>query len=540
MGDTGVIDQTGAVELVKRLATALAERDAHITALQRLCEEYNVPRDRMNDASSRVKQAEQRRISLANATAEDNQTLRISMSESNLRPQALRRSNSAYSTNGLTKLFGGVGRNRLSVHSESASLRSSSRASRPSEHLQRNPSNDAKSVDGRSMDAPSTDSGRWLPSMFSTAASAIKPRRESKPSRVPVELQAQIDPDQLPPTLLKNPTDPQDIEWNRFILKLMRAREQAGEQEEEGALIGAARFGREGSLGRSKMETLAKLVVGGIPNRLRHRVWMELSNAHAISQPDAYQHYLQLGNHQAHIDIDAIKKDVPRTLTQQYDYYVEKGYEKLKNLLIAFISKYEDLGYTQGLNMIAGHLLLAIPAEEDAFWMLCNIVDNFFPQEYFSRSSNLVGPLADNMVLRSYIRDIMPKLHDHLDALGILPQNTLKLGWILTAFSDMLPKEPLQRVWDVWLCLPKQHTFLFNVAMALVKQHLQELLALESEEEYYAFQFQIPQTQQEVDELIRLAVSLRKRLDPEQVTERRKLEMRRLRYPSTEALYCPD
>lgn len=65
-----VIDYHGAVELVKRLSTALAERDALITALIRLAEEYKVPRERISDASSRAKQAEQRRLSLATASEE--------------------------------------------------------------------------------------------------------------------------------------------------------------------------------------------------------------------------------------------------------------------------------------------------------------------------------------------------------------------------------------------------------------------------------------------------------------------------------------
>lgn len=63
-----VIDYHGAVELVKRLSTALAERDAHITALTRLAEEYKIPRERIVDASSRAKQAERRRLSLATAS----------------------------------------------------------------------------------------------------------------------------------------------------------------------------------------------------------------------------------------------------------------------------------------------------------------------------------------------------------------------------------------------------------------------------------------------------------------------------------------
>ena len=63
-----VIDHNGAAELVRRLSTMLAERDAHITALTRLAEEYKVPRSRIAETSSRVKQAERRRLSLAAAS----------------------------------------------------------------------------------------------------------------------------------------------------------------------------------------------------------------------------------------------------------------------------------------------------------------------------------------------------------------------------------------------------------------------------------------------------------------------------------------
>lgn len=65
-----IIDHHGAVELIQRLSAALAERDAHITALTRLAQEWNVPEERIAETTSRVKQAERRRLSLAKA-AED-------------------------------------------------------------------------------------------------------------------------------------------------------------------------------------------------------------------------------------------------------------------------------------------------------------------------------------------------------------------------------------------------------------------------------------------------------------------------------------
>lgn len=66
----GVIDHHGATNLVKRLSEALSQRDAHITALQRLCEEYKIPQERITDTADRVKQAERRRLSLS-AASED-------------------------------------------------------------------------------------------------------------------------------------------------------------------------------------------------------------------------------------------------------------------------------------------------------------------------------------------------------------------------------------------------------------------------------------------------------------------------------------
>lgn len=63
-----VIDHHGAVELVRRLASALAQRDAHITALRRLAEDYKVPNDLIAAASKRAQQTEDRRLSLAQAS----------------------------------------------------------------------------------------------------------------------------------------------------------------------------------------------------------------------------------------------------------------------------------------------------------------------------------------------------------------------------------------------------------------------------------------------------------------------------------------
>ena len=81
-----IIDHHGAIGLIQRLSTALAERDAHITALTRLAQEYNAPNERIADTAVRVKQAERRRLSLAAATIEELAPLSAVQSATSVRP----------------------------------------------------------------------------------------------------------------------------------------------------------------------------------------------------------------------------------------------------------------------------------------------------------------------------------------------------------------------------------------------------------------------------------------------------------------------
>ena len=66
-----LVDHHGAVSLVKRLSTALAQRDAHITALLRLTEEFKISKDLVNEAASKAKQLEETRLSLAVAIKDE-------------------------------------------------------------------------------------------------------------------------------------------------------------------------------------------------------------------------------------------------------------------------------------------------------------------------------------------------------------------------------------------------------------------------------------------------------------------------------------
>ena len=355
--------------------------------------------------------------------------------------------------------------------------------------------------------------------------------------------------DQLPPTLSNQFEDPQEAEWNKFLVGCVESRTQNGEDVTDGGMIGASRWGQDGSEGRKKLDHLTRLLVGGVPMRLRHPIWMELSNTQDMVQPNKYGYYLSLREDFDQMDIDAILKDVARTLTTKYDFYSGKGYKRLKEVLVAFVGRYPDLGYTQGLNTIAGYLLLAIPEPEDAFWVLCNIVENFFPQNYFRRSDNMTSPLADNILLREYVKDHMPKLHAHMDKLNVPAENTVPIKWFFTAFSSALPETMLFRIWDVWLCLQNQKHFLFSFALALLHCNADDILACEDDGAYFSYldnKVRIPEDEK-LTEVIKAAYKFGKKLDG--IAERRaevkdsmKLEtkLRRRRTQSLEVLVDPD
>ncbi|RMY95351.1 hypothetical protein D0861_00801 [Hortaea werneckii] len=470
-----VIDHQGAVFLVRRLSTLLAERDAHITALTRLAEEYKIPQESIAATTSRVKQAEQTRLALITAADEEHVAQMPSVSR------------------------------LLEIH------------------------------------IPSTDSGGWAAALFSSS----NKRHDSRTTKEPVELATQHDKDQLPPTLSKRPADPQDAAWNKFLMRLTVSRSQSGNSDQANGigLVGASHFGQEGKLGEQKMKTLTQLVIGGIPMTLRHNLWMELSNTEALMEPGTYSYYLSLREDVDQSEIDAIAKDVPRTLTSVHQYYANQGDKRLKEVLVAFVSKYESLGYTQGLNTIAGYLCLAIPEDEHAFWMLCNMVDNFFPDDYFSRENSLIGPLADSVVLRSYVKELMPQLAKRMDELDIPHDHTVPLSWFFTAFSSALPENVLMRVWDIWLCLPGQKSFLFHVALAILMQNATGLMECEDEGEYWSYmdtRCKLNGDAEWVNDLMKQAFMLRKKVDG--IDERRTLETKVLRKKraSTEALFSPD
>ena len=279
------------------------------------------------------------------------------------------------------------------------------------------------------------------------------------------------------------------VKWNEFLRKVRAERKKEGETAAaaegrskqaampevaltDGEMIGVAGLGNKGKVGRAKWKEFKQLVLGGIPVAYRAKIWAECSGASALRVPGYYDDLVSNGLDDPVI-VSQIQMDIHRTLTDNVFFRKGPGVAKLNEVLLAYSRRNPEVGYCQGMNLITASLLLIMPTAEDAFWVLTSMIENILPQHYYDHS--LLASRADQQVLREYVAEIVPKLSAHLDELGI-ELEALTFQWFLSVFTDCLSAEALFRVWDVIFCFNDGSTFLFQVALALLKLNEGQLL----------------------------------------------------------------
>ena len=325
------------------------------------------------------------------------------------------------------------------------------------------------------------------------------------------------------------------IKWNEFLRKVRAERKKEGESAAitapnstqvtmpevalaDGEMIGVSGLGNKGKVGQAKWKEFKQLVLAGIPVAYRAKIWAECSGASALRIPGYYDDLVANGEDDPDI-IAQIEMDIHRTLTDNVFFRKGPGAVKLNEVLLAYSRRNPEVGYCQGMNLITASLLLIMPTAEDAFWMLTSIVENILPRHYYDHS--LLASRADQQVLRRYVAEVLPKLSAHLDALGI-EFEALTFQWFLSVFTDCLSAEALFRVWDVVFCFNDGSTFLFQVALALLKLNEGKLVALEGAGQVYGYiGNQMTEHAISIDGLVRASEGLGKVVRRGEVEERR-------------------
>lgn len=334
------------------------------------------------------------------------------------------------------------------------------------------------------------------------------------------------------------------VRWNDFLRKVRAERKRDGEAAAaalaattdskaqramaimpeatltDGEMIGVAGLGNKGKVGRAKWNEFKALVLGGIPVVYRAKIWAECSGAAAMKIPGYYDDLVT----QPPVDDDPaivaqIQMDINRTLTDNIFFRKGPGVAKLSEVLLAYSRRNAEVGYCQGMNLITACLLLILPTAEDTFWVLTSIIETILPRGYYDH--NLLASRADQQVLRQYVSEILPKLSAHLDDLSI-ELEALTFQWFLSVFTDCLSAEALFRVWDVVFCTNDGSTFLFQVALALLKLNEQQLLGCGTPAGVYTYiNHQMTNHAISIDGLIHASEGLRKVVKREEVENRR-------------------
>ncbi|KAG6010948.1 hypothetical protein E4U21_002618 [Claviceps maximensis] len=343
------------------------------------------------------------------------------------------------------------------------------------------------------------------------------------------------------------------VKWNDFLRKVRAERRREGEaavaaaaavaearyetpvvmtpeaRVADGEIIGIAGLGNKGKVGRAKWNEFKALVLGGIPVAYRAKVWSECSGANALRVPGYYEGLVASSgggdddNDDNAAVVSQIQMDIHRTLTDNIFFRKGPGVQKLNELLLAYSRRNKDVGYCQGMNLIAANLLLIMPSAEDAFWILASIIESILPHGYYDQS--LMASRADQQVLRQFVSTVLPKLSAHLDSLSI-ELEALTFQWFLSVFTDCLSAEALFRVWDVVLCTNDGSTFLFQIALALLKLNEKNLLQCDTAAGVYTYiNHHMTEHAISIDGLVQAGEALRRVIRREDIEQRRNKAM---------------
>lgn len=220
-----------------------------------------------------------------------------------------------------------------------------------------------------------------------------------------------------------------------------------------------------------KQEMFYKLTRVGLPNRLRGELW-ELNSGSLYLRYEnigIYENILKANEGKTSIAIEEIEKDLNRSLPEYAAYQDEEGITRLRRVLTAYSWRNPEVGYCQAMNIVVAQLLIYM-SEEQAFWCLCQLCDQFVPGYY---SKTMYGTLLDQKVFEALVEKTMPILWEHITQKDI-QLSIVSLPWFLSLFINSMPLVYSARIVDI-LFMQGSRT-LFQVALAILKVNGDKLL----------------------------------------------------------------
>eukprot|EP00013_Stygamoeba_regulata_P019278 CAMPEP_0177644690 /NCGR_PEP_ID=MMETSP0447-20121125/8826_1 /TAXON_ID=0 /ORGANISM="Stygamoeba regulata, Strain BSH-02190019" /LENGTH=689 /DNA_ID=CAMNT_0019147075 /DNA_START=20 /DNA_END=2089 /DNA_ORIENTATION=- len=220
---------------------------------------------------------------------------------------------------------------------------------------------------------------------------------------------------------------------------------------------------------------LMQLISRGIPFESRGMFWYQASGAqekHRWSRSDYYSTLMQQATSSG--SAQEIQKDICRTFPSHPFFMKEEGQRKLQHILLAYSIRNPVIGYCQAMNYIAAFILLFLPDEEKAFWVLVTVVEDVL-LDYFTRS--MIGSLVDQHLFRALLSEVCPRLDAAMERFQV-PLTALTSHWFMCAYVGSLPTETALHIWD-WFLLEGSDVLMY-VGIALLKNNEKSIIASRS------------------------------------------------------------
>ena len=247
-------------------------------------------------------------------------------------------------------------------------------------------------------------------------------------------------------------------------------------------------YARRRTVSEARMYALA---TKGIPAANRPHMWMVWSGAEQLFQQHEPGYYDDLARRAEDPSLRSastvqIRKDLERTFPTHPIFQSPMAHQELYRILCAFSLRNPKVGYCQSMNFIVGFLQLIL-REEDAFWMLCMIVERMLPN-YFT--PDMFSVRVDLRTLEDLAWARMRALMQHLTDLGIQLMQVNTVQWFLCLFVGTLPTETCMKMLDEFFQRGK--TVLFAAGLGLLKLNEARLLRTKSYEEAFRMLKDIP------------------------------------------------
>lgn len=222
---------------------------------------------------------------------------------------------------------------------------------------------------------------------------------------------------------------------------------------------------------------VAKLVLTGVPDKLRMDIWMAFSGAanEKATHPGYYRSLVDQALIQQSVANDEIERDLHRSLPEHPAFQNQVGIDALRRILCAYALRNPSIGYCQAMNIVASVLLIYC-SEEEAFWLLATLCENLLPDYYNTR---VIGAVVDQGILDNLTQEYLPNLHAKLVKLGMI--NMISLSWFLTIFLCVMPYESAVNIMDCFFYDGAK--VVFQVALMILEWNQEKLLNCKDEGE---------------------------------------------------------